>query len=68
MATTQPTKTVMSRKEAAEYIGVCKTTLDRLPIPRTQVRRRVLYQKEAIDKWLAAQQTKQQTKGKGTPA
>jgi len=50
---TQPVKEVMSRTAAAAYIGVCKTTLDRLNIPRTQVRRRVLYRKEILDKWLA---------------
>jgi excisionase family DNA binding protein len=59
MATTnQPTKTVMSRREAAEYIGIGKSTLDKLNIPKTQIRRRVLYQKETIDKWLLSQQTK----------
>jgi hypothetical protein len=58
MATTtqsQPTKEVMSRKAAAEYIGVCKTTLDRLGISKTRIRRRVLYRKEILDKWLAKQ-------------
>ena len=53
MATTQPTKEVLSRREAAEYLGVCKTTLDRLNIAKTQIRRRVLYRKEVLDKWLA---------------
>ena len=58
MATTnQLTKIVMSRREAAEYIGIGKSTLDKLNIPKTQIRRRVLYQKETIDKWLLSQQT-----------
>jgi len=56
--TNQPAKTVMSRKEAAEYIGVCRTTLDRLNIPKTQIRKRVLYRKEVLDKWLAQHTTK----------
>ena len=51
--TNQPEKIVMSRREAAEYLGVCKTTLDRLSIPKTQIRRRVLYRKEILDKWLS---------------
>jgi excisionase family DNA binding protein len=56
MATTiQTTKEVLSRKEAAEYLGVCKTTLDRLSIPKTQIRRRVLYRREILDKWLSQQ-------------
>jgi hypothetical protein len=54
----QPTRTVMSRREAAAYIGIGKSTLDKLNIPKTQIRRRVLYQKETIDKWLLSQQTK----------
>jgi len=54
MATiTQSTKNVLSRKEAAAYLGICKTTLDRLNIPRTQIRRRVLYRREILDKWLS---------------
>jgi excisionase family DNA binding protein len=49
---TTQTKDVMSRREAAAYIGIGKSTLDRLNIPKIQIRRRVLFQKEAIDKWL----------------
>jgi len=53
MATiSQPVKEVLSRKEAAQYLGVCKTTLDRLNIAKTQIRRRVLYRKEVLDQWL----------------
>jgi len=58
MATTiQPVKEVMSRKEAAAYIGVGKSTLDRLSIPKIQIRRRILFRKDAVDKWLLSQQT-----------
>lgn len=60
MATTQPQKEVLSRKEAAEYLGICKTTLDRLDIPRTQIRRRVLFRKEVLDKWLTRNTAKEQ--------
>ena len=53
MATTnQPTREVLTRTEAAEYLRIGKSTLDRLNIPRIQVRRRILFKKEAIDKWL----------------
>jgi excisionase family DNA binding protein len=55
--TTQP-KDIMSRAQAAAYIGIGKSTLDRLNIPKIQIRRRVLFQKETIDKWLLSQQTK----------
>jgi excisionase family DNA binding protein len=54
----QPTKEVMSRREAAAYIGIGKTTLDRLDIPKIQIRKRVLFRKEAIDLWLAQNQAK----------
>jgi excisionase family DNA binding protein len=54
--TTQP-KDVMSRAQAAAYIGIGKSTLDKLNIPKIQIRRRVLFQKETIDKWLLSQQT-----------
>ena len=53
MANIQSTKEVLSRKEAAIYLGVCKTTLDRQSIPKTQIGRRVLYRKEILDKWLS---------------
>ena len=46
-------KEVMSRKDAAAYIGIGKSTLDKLDIPRTQIRRRVFFKKEVIDKWLS---------------
>ncbi|AEF82126.1 helix-turn-helix domain-containing protein [Leadbettera azotonutricia] len=45
---------VLSRTEAAAYLRVCKTTLDRLDIPRTQIRRRVLFKKAVLDAWLDA--------------
>jgi len=51
-------KEVMSRAEAAAYIGIGKSTLDRLDIPKIQIRRRVLFKKEAIDKWLAQNTTR----------
>jgi len=57
-ATIQPTKTVMSRAQAAAYLGICKTTLDRLTIPKTQIRRRVLYRQDILDKWVLQHTTK----------
>jgi excisionase family DNA binding protein len=56
---TTQSKDVMSRKDAAAYIGIGKSTLDRLNIPKIQIRRRVLFKKETIDKWL-----EQNTSGK----
>ncbi|MDR0474037.1 MAG: DNA-binding protein [Treponema sp.] len=55
-ATIQPTKEVISRREAAAYIGIGRTTLDRLDIPKIQIRKRVLFKKETIDTWLSQNQ------------
>jgi len=55
---TQPTKEVMSRAQTAAYIGIGKSTLDRLNIPKIQIRRRVFFKKETVDSWLLSQQTK----------
>jgi excisionase family DNA binding protein len=46
---------VLSRAEAAQYLRVCKTTLDRLAIPRVQIRRWVLFKKSTLDAWLDQQ-------------
>jgi len=43
---------IMSRKEAANYLGICLTTLDRLDIPRTRVRHRVIYKRDVLKKWI----------------
>ena len=43
---------VLSRKKAAEYLGVCTTTLDRMNIPRTKVRRIVFYRQSVLIRWL----------------
>ena len=45
-------KEVFSREEASDFLGICKTTLDKLPIPRIKIRRRVLYRKPQLDQWL----------------
>jgi len=49
------TSDVLSRKEAAAYISVCKGTLDKLDIPKIQIRRRVVYKKADIEEWLDSQ-------------
>jgi len=43
---------ILSRREAAEYLGICRATLDRLDIPRTRIRHRVLYKREVLNKWI----------------
>jgi hypothetical protein len=44
---------IINRRKSAEYLGgICLTTLDRLGIPHIQIRRRVFYRKNDLDKWL----------------
>jgi hypothetical protein len=43
---------ILSRKKAAAFLGICLTTLDRLDIPRTKVRHRVMFKREVLDKWI----------------
>jgi excisionase family DNA binding protein len=53
MNATQTTPEVLSRDAAAEYLHICKTTLDRqADIPRVRIGKRVLFKKTALDKWL----------------
>jgi len=46
------TTDILSRKKAAEFLGGCLTTLDRLDIPRTRVRHRVMFKREVLNKWI----------------
>jgi hypothetical protein len=43
---------IFSRKEAAAFLGICKTTLDRLDIPKTKIRHRVMYKRDVLNKWI----------------
>jgi hypothetical protein len=43
---------LLSRKQAAVYLGVCLTTLDRLDITKTRIRHRVMYRIEYLEKWI----------------
>ena len=43
---------IMSRKQAAQFMGICLTTLDRLDIPRTRVRHRVLFKRDVLTRWI----------------
>jgi hypothetical protein len=43
---------LLNRKEASVYLRICKTTLDKLSIPRVRIRRRVFYRRLELEKWL----------------
>ena len=45
---------VLTRKGAAAYLSISPGTLDKLPIPRVQIRRRVVYRKADLEAWLHA--------------
>jgi len=46
------TPDILSRREAAVYLGICRATLDRLDIPRTRIRHRVMFKREVLLKWV----------------
>jgi hypothetical protein len=54
----------LSRKQAANYLGVCTTTLDRLDdLPRVNVRGRIFYRPVDIETWLAKNAKPENRKG-----
>jgi hypothetical protein len=57
---TEYEKRVFSRKEAAEYLGVCLPTLDHSDIPRVRVASRVLYRRSTLDKYLEENEGKEE--------
>ena len=46
------TPDILSRKEAATFLGICMTTLDNLDIPRTKIGRRVMFRRDVLNKWI----------------
>ena len=43
---------ILSRKQAAAFLGICRNTLDRLDIPRTKIGRRVMFKRDELKKWI----------------
>jgi hypothetical protein len=46
------TPDILSRREAAKFLGICLTTLDRLDIPKTRIRHRVMFKLDVLNKWI----------------
>jgi hypothetical protein len=46
------TTEILSRREAAAALGVCKATLDNLDIQRTRVGHRVMFKRDVLNKWI----------------
>jgi len=49
---------LLNRSESAKYLGVGLNTLNLLDIPKTRIRKRILYQRDVLEKWV-----KENTKG-----
>jgi hypothetical protein len=45
---------LLNRSEAARFLGVGLNTLSRPDIPKTQIRRRILYRRDILEKWVKA--------------
>jgi len=52
MKTDFGTSEVLSRREAAALLGICRATLDRLDIHRTRIGHRIMYKREVLLKWI----------------
>lgn len=42
---------LLNRSEAARFLGIGLNTLSLLDIPKTQIRRRVLYRRDILEQW-----------------
>ena len=42
---------LLNRSEAAQFLGIGLNTLSLLDIPKTQIRRRILYRRDILEKW-----------------
>jgi hypothetical protein len=43
---------LLNRSEAAQFLGIGLNTLSLLDIPKTKIRRRILYQRPILEKWV----------------
>jgi hypothetical protein len=43
---------LLNRSEAAHFLGIGLNTLSLLDIPKTQIRRRILYRRDILEKWV----------------
>jgi hypothetical protein len=42
---------LLNRSEAARFLGIGLNTLALLDIPKTQIRSRIMYRKDILEKW-----------------
>jgi hypothetical protein len=43
---------ILTRAQVAEYLHICKSSLDRAGLPSIRIGRRILYRKATLDQWL----------------
>jgi hypothetical protein len=43
---------LLNRSEAAKFLGIGINTLSLLDIPKTQIRRRILYRRDILEEWV----------------
>jgi len=43
---------LLNRSEAAGFLGVGLNTLGKLDVPKTRIRKRVLYRRDVLEKWV----------------
>jgi hypothetical protein len=43
---------LLNRSEAAQFLGIGLNTLGGLSIPKTRIRRRILYRRDILEKWI----------------
>ncbi|QQO09584.1 helix-turn-helix domain-containing protein [Breznakiella homolactica] len=48
---------ILTRKETAEYLRICLTTLDKQNIPHVKLGKRVIYRKSVVNQWLEENQS-----------
>jgi hypothetical protein len=49
---------LLNRSEAARFLGIGLNTLSLLDIPKTQIRRRILYRRDILEQWVKARTEK----------
>jgi hypothetical protein len=52
---------LLTRSEAARFLGIGLSTLALLDIPMTQIRKRVLYRRDILEKWAKDNTEKKET-------
>jgi excisionase family DNA binding protein len=51
-----PEKQVLTRQEAAAYLGIHYNTLDKSAIPRIRIGKKILFRKSTLEKFLASEE------------